>query len=237
MNHIIAPPPTVEILNDLKRLYQSGQPVQFINAFHGVPITHAGKILILNQGYAVFQVPGDQAVCVALDKQTFLQQDLFPEIVSANTIGVDVAKGEVILVGFEYAGKNLGQRLNLRVKPKEPIWVEVQRDDLNFSAPLMDISVSGLGVYSFVTYIEEHLDFQTDASLQLKLELPSFHESIVLPGKISYIKREDGMLTYRLGIQVEPNEDNLPVLKKYIDLRRAEIMQELEQTYQRMCQL
>jgi len=224
----------MKILDLLRLTFQAGKPVTLYNIFHGIPITNEATIAMISKGYVVLNVHSYQAVCIAMEKCTYIKGELLPEIVRAHLVAVDINSKEVIVAKFTPAQHTFDKRMSLRVQPKEPLQVRIYSGEMSALALLADVSQTGVGLYSFWAYINDQLDFRREDFIRLELNLPTSEQTLRLRGRITNLSRERGAIMYRVGIQITPNENQEPVLADYIAQRQAEILDELELIYQTM---
>jgi len=223
-----------EILRLMEQMHAESKPIQMLNIFRGLPISYHALIDHIEMGYVHLKVHGYQAVAIALEKRTFVQGGLLPEPVRANPVAVSVASQEVTLNRFAYAKSPVGQRTTPRVQPKEPLKVEVRTSKGQISAMIADLSASGMGVFTFGTYIDYRLDLKRNDQVELCIHLPG-GRTLCLPGAISNMKRERSTMLYRLGLETYPDPIAAAALSDYVANRSAEILQELETMYRTMC--
>lgn len=224
-----------EIMEKLRANYEAQKPIQLLNVFRGIPIVHEGKLILASQGYVVLSVHGYQAVCIVLERRTYLQSDFLPRPVKASPIAVDVAHGEVVLTRFTPAGEMIGQRMSPRVQSKEVMRVQIQTDSGSLTANLADISLSGVGVFTFGALTEDQLALKRNKMVDLNVRLLDGRPPLTIKGKVTNITQDRATMLHRVGVCTYPDDDSTRLLMEYIALRQDEIMHELEMTYQVMC--
>ncbi len=205
-----------------------------INVFRGVPITYDATITMISQGYVAINVHAFQAVCISLDKRTYIQSEYIPEPVKGHPVAVDIISRDVILNRFTYAEKTFGNRMSLRVQPKEPLHVIIHAKNSSVTATLADLSSKGMGIFAFETRVENRMDYKRGDPIEMVIKLPRLNNEIKLKGSITNITQERGTILTRLGIHTDPEQDSEHSLLDYITDRKAEIMEELEVIYETM---
>lgn len=223
-----------EIIQQLMKAYNAYQPVLLLNMFRGIPISREARIAIISQGYVALDMDPLQAVCIAIEKRTYIQSDYLAVTVRAFPITVDVNKRSAVLHRFTVAERSFNERLSLRVQPKEPIKVTIYKKEKPILTSLADISSKGVGIYSFGTFIYENLEFTRGEPVDIALILPHNKLQITLHGKISNITRQQGTILTRIGVQTSPDSATEKALDGYIRSRQDEIMGELQRTYEIM---
>lgn len=220
------------IMRQMGSMYQAKKPLKLINSFRGLPISFDANIRTVNNGYIVLQTHPHQAMCISLEKRTYIQGDLLDGAARAQPIGVDVSSGEVILTHITPAGRDLGQRLNPRVEPGEPVRVDIRLRDTTLTANLADLSYQGIGLYTFGAYINDRADFRRgdEVSFQVNMRGASVGPLRLL-GCVTNISREHNSMLHRVGVQMTPVPEPQRLIQTYIHSRREEILCELDETY------
>jgi hypothetical protein len=205
-----------------------------MNAFRGVPVLHDASIMMLGQGNLALKVHPHQVLCIAMEKRTYLKSDMLTQVVRAYSVSTNVRQGEVVLARFAPARSSVGNRLSLRVQPREPLRVLLRTAQKETLATLADLSAKGVGVFYFAAVTGEELDAHQSDELEVELVLPPHGKKLVMPGKVTNTGRERGDMLFRLGLQTFPKPEIEVMLLDYIALRQLEIMEELEAMYQTM---
>jgi hypothetical protein len=221
---------SADALHRLWLALRGGEPVELINNFHGVPVTSQAVITMVGREYAGFSAERCQAVCIAREKRALLRGALFPGVVQARALSVDVEFENVILTDFAPAGARLGSRTTLRVAPKEPLPVEISAAGGSFSAALADLSSGGPGVYTFGARVEGAAGLRTGETVTLEVSLPGEDRPVVLRGLVTSLRRSRGSQAHRAGIQVTGDAAAERPLAAYLARREQEIRRELEKT-------
>mgnify|MGYP001765674280 CR=1 FL=1 len=129
-------------------LLSAGEPVTLLNTYRGFPVEHEATVLTLEQGYVAIGIHEHQAVCMALEGKTFIQNRRVPEVIRAVVMAVDVVKKRAVLTEFEPAGTDIGRRKEARVFPREPLEADIFDGRQHVSGMVADISTSGVGVFT-----------------------------------------------------------------------------------------
>ncbi len=219
-----------EVLSALRKMAEANQRLQLMNVFRGIPIINDSQINIVSQGFVLLTVHPYQAVCMTLEKHTFIKCEYFTQLMQATPVAVDVPHAEVVLSHFTPTSDTVGKRMGVRVQSKELVRVEIFSEGGSVVANMADLSTCGVGVYTFGAYTDEQIELRRGREVDLVLHLPD-SDDVYLHGKIINVKRERDSMLRRLGIQTFPTPDTETPLLKYIGEREQEIMQELEMTY------
>ena len=224
-----------DITRGLWANFQAQKPVKMINMFQGVPVSHDATLLIVSREYAAFDIKGVQAACIALEKRVYLQSEFLPVVVRAQSVSVDVPHGEAILTRFAPSGLDFTRRMHLRVQPKDSVRVYIHTPLSTIPGSLADLSVTGLGVYTFGAYIDNQIGLNRLKDATLEIFLPLVEQRLDLKGVVLNITQERFTTLNRCGIEIVADPAAEAILQEFIQKRKEQIMQELEQTYLSMC--
>ncbi len=223
-----------DLMNRFGVIHDTQKPLKLINSYRGLPIAYDARVITISQGYVACKVHEYQAVCMALEGKTYIQCDLLPEILQARPVAVDVLKKEAILTEFVGVGQSVGKRAAVRVQPKEPADVEIYDGEHRIPGKLADISSTGVGVFTFATYIYGDLSFTKNSDVFVDVRLPGSDQILRFEGKINSVVHQKGTFLHRLGVKILPNPTAEPVLQQYVGRRQDEVMQELRAIYESM---
>lgn len=212
------------ILASWQRLAAGKDEVDLLSMYKGMPVIHKARVLYILDDAVYIQPQPFKSVCLTLAKGVIALSELLDEPVNATVRAVDLGAGTAILENFSYVSGHLGDRMSPRVEPREPIEVKLESGGRSFAAQVMDLSISGAGV--FVTG-EGVSKLRARSIVRFSLPLPN--ETLVLLGVIRHTKRTTQ--GSRLGIAFEPGT-NLRAVFTYINVRRVELLDELEKLYQ-----
>ncbi len=139
---------TDEFLGVFRYLQKKRKPLKLLNVYKGLPVVSEVQILYVGTRSIIIKPESSQFVCLYNDRQTFIQNDVFPRTVRANIEELDILSGEVALSGFYYTDSGIGERRHLRVAPNEPVRSILQRIDLQEAiiGQLADLSREGLAI-------------------------------------------------------------------------------------------
>jgi hypothetical protein len=218
------------ILEGLRAIVQSKKDIELFNVYKGVPVLYKASAQRLHDD--VLMVAADayayEAVCLGLEKRTLILSDALEGPVSARVTSFEIATGLTRLEDFAFASGKIGERLIVRVAPKDSIDVAIEDSEGNtLAASLIDISMDGLGVHLQTPGVEQGL--KQKPNVRVKLELPT--AKINLSGAVRYIRAEpDGK--HRAGISFSQDILVRTAITNYIAHRRGEILSELQAIHQ-----
>jgi hypothetical protein len=219
---------TGEILSKLKSVFDSGVPVRLINEFKGLPIVHHAGLLEVTPTGVVVSVHPQQAVCLHLEKFTFIQSGKLPFILRAEVESVDLVTCVARLHNILYGSDTVGGRMQVRVQPALPAKVTVEGRNRLLHGELADISLVGVGMYAISAFMYNPVTLKRGTDVTVRISLESEGE-IELPGTILYVTREGD--TFRLGVRTQPDDQTRNRLGGFINLRRVELETELDVLY------
>jgi hypothetical protein len=225
-----------DIARSFGLLLEQRKPVRLINTYRGIPITNDARIITISQGYVAFNVHEYQAVCMTLEGKTYLQAQLLPEVYQARAVAVDVLTRQAILTEFSGVGNSVGKRMATRVQPKEPTDVEIYDGKRRIPGKLADISTSGVGVFTFATYIYGELSFEKSENVFIDVRMPASESILRFEGKITSVAHQKGTFLHRLGVKLLSNPATDPALSQYVSQRQDEVLRELRAIYETMAQ-
>lgn len=212
------------IISDLQYVMETSQELDILNFHKSFPITCKAQVEAVERDVVSMRVQPPGSVCLDSQEQTIVLSRGLPEAVRARVVSFDLVSGTLKLSDFSYVGSHFGERMIARVEPDETIDVEIEAGDQRYQGTLVDVSLSGVGVYT----IEKN--FQRGQLLLLTLPLPE--GKVTLPGKVLNINEvPDGQV--RLSIGFTRNAQEIAVVMRYIKDRRSEILSEIERMYER----
>lgn len=215
------------ILAGLQRLMRAGRPLDLLNLYKGVPIVYPAVVRELDETQAVVRVTGFELVCLTLEPTTILLSQMLEEAVSARVLAVDLPDQTARLGYFEYASSRVGDRMTVRVAPRETVDVAVEVGERVVAGQLADVSINGVGL---------HLPSAQTALIRpravVRLSLPLVEPSAApatLSGTVRFV-RPEGEVT-RVGIVFAQDVQTLTILQ-YVRERQTEILDEIRALYQ-----
>lgn len=215
-----------QIISDLRLIMETNHDLDLLNIYKGVPFICKAKIQSIEDDIVKVKTSDPAIICLVNEKQTRVLGSDYFEPTMAHVESIDLATGEVTLSNFSYLGTKLGERMIVRVEPKEPVEVILDYHSHTSKGQLADLSISGLGVR--LANAEYTPLLKPGTSLKITLNLPN--RSVSLPGTVlSTAKTYEG---YRLSIRFGQNGPEKTTIFHYLIDRRAEIEAEIRQNYQ-----
>lgn len=216
------------ILVELEVAMRARREVELLSYFKGVPVLYRAQVEHVGGGVIDIHSTDIEIVCLLLEKQVILLGDALEEPAHADIISVELAAGKARLGNFQYVGTKLGNRMVVRVEPKEAVPVELESGGQKISAKLADISMDGLAVRLATPGGERPLKLHS--MVQVIFGLPTAEVKLV--GSVRSMRPESDNM-HRLGI-VFSQDAQIKDIAAYITQRRAEILSEIKITYEEM---
>jgi hypothetical protein len=215
-----------QILSDLRLIMDFDHQIELMNTYRGVPVICRAKVLSIQDNMVEVEAHDPALVCLARQKQTKILGSDYFEPASARVESVDLINGKAVLSHFTYQSTRLGERMIVRVEPKDPIPVRIENQGQVTIVEMIDLSLNGMGVR--VASQSYNVFLKPGTAVQVDIPLPK--EEVRLAGNIvTAIKTGN---TYRLSVRFLPGNPQRVAVFRYLIDRRAEIAIELKQEYE-----
>jgi hypothetical protein len=211
-----------QILFGLERVAKAHGEVELLNGYKGLPIVTKASILRLGGDSVTLKALKRQLACLEIEQHTYILCPELEEAASATVVELDKAAGTVDLANFLYAGRKIGERLILRVEPKDPIPATIQVEGQTLSGNLLDISIDGAGIHLSTSAADQLLKRQSAVQVSFQL----LDTRLEFSGTVAYLKAVND--PDRLGVDFSADPHLKAAVSQYIAQRRAEIMNELD---------
>ncbi|MBL8055439.1 MAG: PilZ domain-containing protein [Anaerolineales bacterium] len=211
------------IFTGLQRLQRANRPLDLLNLFKGVPIVYPAFVAGLDLETVTVRVPSFEVICLTLETTTILLSQLLEEAVSAQVLSVDLALNQATLGQLQYASQHVGDRMTVRVAPRQPIRVQLECGGTALRGELTDVSINGLGLH---VPAGQAGALRPRAVVSLSLPLPQpVTSALELSGTVRFVRVEGGLA--RVGITFAQDVQMLSILP-YVRERQNEILAELK---------
>jgi hypothetical protein len=217
-----------EFLKMFDSLVDQKSPLVMTKSHQGIILSQEVKAVVVDKHRVVCEV-GDPRICAALEGCIHLHCQLFSRPVKARVMDLSVSKGMFSLSEFSYLQRGWMERLHERVQPKDPTYVSMRYRGLGIRSSLSDISINGAGLLLGKSEDYE-IKFEINSSVVIDFHINPAFRWRKLGGAIQYQQSATSSLL-RLGIRLYPKEEQARHLDRYIADRKAEIMEDLDQTY------
>jgi len=224
-----------QILVRVRELLEQEQPLILLNTYRGVPVVTTARITNLSSGYVAVNVHEYQAVCMSMEGTTHVQSDHLNHAYQAEAVAVDVLKKQAILTDFVPVEEGIGRRVSVRVRPENPMDVEISGEDFRINGKVADISTSGVGIYTLAAYVNGEMPIGQSDSVYVDVILPNNSRALRLPGEVTNLVYHEGNIIQRIGVRIDAESDQLADLQDYVSVREDEILRELKLIYETIC--
>jgi hypothetical protein len=216
-----------QIIADLKVIMEKDQPLELLSTYKGVPFVCKAKVLEVDQDKARLTTQDPSLICMTQDPLAKVLGSDYFEPAIAEIGDVDLRNGCIELTNFSYIGAKLGERMIVRVEPRDSTHVLLESLDIKTSAELVDISISGLGLR--VAHADFHAALKPGASLRIHMQISS--AEINVSGTVLSAFKTDEF--YRLSIRFAQDITQRSLIFKYLIDRRHEIEEEVRSEFQK----
>jgi hypothetical protein len=188
-----------QIISDLRLIMDFDHVLELMNTYRGVPFISRARVLSIQDDLVEIQTHDPALICLVQQKQTkALGSDYFEPAV-ARVASSDLLVGTAVLTNFTYQSTRLGERMIVRVEPKEPFQVIVETGAGQLTVEMVDLSLNGMGVR--VELSDYSAALKPGTTVETILQLPK--EEVRLPGSIlTAIKSSSA---YRLSVRFLPD--------------------------------
>lgn len=224
-----------QILVRVRELLEQEQPLILLNTYRGVPVVTTARITNVSSGYVAVNVHEYQAVCMSMEGTTHVQSDHLNQAYQAEAVAVDVLKKQAILTDFIPVEEGIGRRVSVRVRPENPMDVEISGEDFSINGKVADISTSGVGIYTLAAYVNGEMPIEQSDSVYVEVILPNNSRALRLPGEVTNLVYHEGNIIQRIGVKIDAESDQLADLQDYVSVREDEILRELNLIYDTIC--
>ncbi len=211
------------IISDLQYVMETNQELDILNFHKGFPVTCKAQVENIERETVSLRVEPPGSVCLESQEHTIVLSRGLPEAVRARIVSFDLPSGTLLLSDFSYVGSHFGERMIARVQPEDTIEVEIDAGEEKITGTLVDVSLSGVGLYT------QTANFERGQLLMLTLPLPE--GKVTMPGKVLNVS-EAPLGQTRLSIGFTRNAQEITVVMRYIKERRSEILSEIERMYE-----
>ncbi len=220
--------PNSQVIRDLCSVLSEGVKYDLLNLYKGVPITCHVEVLSIEDDSAQLRVQPPELTSLVWERYTWLVGEGIEKPLQARVVSFDILAGTVRLDEFKPTSSRLAERSKARVEPKNPIPVGIESDNQRIVGTLADISVIGLGVYLYA--LEPEHAFHHAQVVQVSMRLPIEEGEVVMSGKIRGLVSSVDF--HRMAVRFIPEPGEIAKVKRYVDQRREEILQEIPKLYE-----
>ena len=209
----------------------SGQEIalELTQTYHGIVLNQLVSLLEVKPDCATFQAT-KLKMCAILEGFVHLNSHFLPRPVVARLESLNVSKGMFVLSNFAYSEAEWKERQYERVRPKDPTYVSVRCKGKALRAPLVDISLNGMGILASKGKIDREVKIRPASSVRLDFQLPPDYKLTSIRGTVVYTQAVNRSVV-KSGLHLYPKAREARSLEKYTAQRKQEIMEAIEQAY------
>ena len=235
---------SLDLLHLVHRQVQIKSPIRLVNTYRGMPVVYPAEVIAINASTLSLKAHQYQSVCLELNRKTYLKLEQ-PPLISADVVSGDIIQQTFTLSNLALSSEQIGNREITRVKPKSPLPVVLTKtsNQLKIAAEMIDISVSGIGVYGLSVSLAEIREFTTGRSVRVRLIIPkedlgaASNQEVEVMGQVCNVIPSQDTHRFRLGIRISPEPDVQALISSYVSQRQLEIITELRRLYRTLVQL
>jgi hypothetical protein len=221
-----------EILQALHSIAQQGKNVGLITVYKTLPLLFDALIQGFDGGSVHFQVHRYQWAASRMVWEAFIQSDLLPELIKANSVVVNPSEPVVTLADFEYSKISIVRRSLVRGQPDVYIPVILLLNASAQPAELADISTGGISVYvkpEIVDTLVEAKSGPLSGRVEVLIKFPGENSPLLkLNCTICNVVQEANAGRYRMGLQSFLDKKTGSLIAQYVAGRQTAILRELE---------
>jgi len=215
------------IINIFKKMQKDNRKVRFMNLYQGILVSHEGEIVSIEDESIVFRIENElQLVAMKLEGKAYMIKDEYlNRYIKADISHSNFSDKTIVLDNFVYL-LNLPatQREYTRIYPNIFVQVTLEnKKNIKLKGNLYDLSIGGIGIIS-----NENRGFYAGASVDIKFTLILHDKEYKMHIKGKILNIIEYMGSYRYCLKMNTNEKNSKEIKKYIELREKEIIEELK---------
>ncbi len=200
--------------------------LELTSSYQGMMLRQEIKPVAIDHQRAVF-LALDPCTCGSLEGCVHLHSTCLSKPVRARIKDLSPRSGMFSLTEFSYVEGGWQERLHERVQTKKPAYVTMRYKEDRFRASLLDISLNGMGLLVGISGDPE-INFKSNCSVCIDFEAAPGFKWEKLGGAIHYQQKKSRLIV-RLGIRLYPKLEQARQLEKYINIRKAEIKQDLDE--------
>lgn len=209
---------------DIAQLVGSQNRIILSSNYKGIGLTQPVDVLKVSPRRLITQAP-DLTVCFTLkDKVLFYNHD-HRELVSAKLLAINTIMGKLELADLAFTGWHWNERQTDRVQPQEPVYVYIEHKKTPIWANLDNLSPGGISLMIY-KYQDKLVRLDQGSVVRLAFQLPGEDSRLDIKGKVIH-ERQIGRLGM-IGMQLLCSTAQERRLRRYVRLRKAEILDELE---------
>jgi hypothetical protein len=217
----------IQIISDLRLAMEMRQELELMVTFKGVPVICKARVTQIDGEIVSMTTRDPGIVRFEHEKKVSVLGSEYFEPSTAKVIQTDIRSGALKLSDFSYLGTRLGERMMMRVEPKEPIRISLESESLSFDGEIVDLSLNGIGV--LIDQANYNPSLKPGTTIRTIFDLPNGH-TVVEGTVLSSVKAGNN---YRLSLRFNQEGSQKITIFRYLIDRRAEIESELKSDFEK----
>ncbi len=216
-----------DVIDTIHDIAEQKENLTLTSTYRGLNLNQKVKIFKIQKECLYLKVD-DYRIFSSPSKQVFLQHQSFSKPIQASFQNLCwLQDGILVLTRLAYKDNAWVARTQDRVQPKNPIYINFRYRRMIFRGDLENIAICGLGMI-VDRFFEKEIDLACSKKIVLSFNLPPNYELGDLVGTIINLQQICKSFM-RLGIHLFPRPYELSCLKAYVNQRKEEILDELNQ--------
>ncbi len=201
----------------IRKVIASGEEVELITYYKEVPVVCRTKVV--ESGDAEVTVERCDLNILREGEELYMKIRDLPRTIGVKVEDVDPRSERASLKVLGFVDLPQERRRFVRVVPKDPIPVHVEKGDWKGIGSMADVSVGGVGVY-----LKEPNDLKTGDVIRVRFRLPKGEVETI--GSVRYVLDRGNV--FRIGVQYELDLRQEDIVSDYVMERQFEILRELK---------
>ncbi len=212
-------------------LPQNNPSLSLTKHFKGITLSENLQVVDIKPECATVRAT-QREIFPCLEGDIHLHSSNFPQSISGQIHPVDYAQGIFLLSDLAFA--EWQNRSVERVQPKDSVYLKLHHNRETYRAFLVDISMHGMGIMGNKS-MDPFNQLKVGEKVELEFQLTEEFSYSDMIGKLAY-RQKVGLHLIKFGLELHPNAFQKRSLKRYINQRVEEILEEVNQTYIRSCE-
>jgi hypothetical protein len=207
--------------------YAEYTPMVITSNYKGIILTQPVHVTNIMLDRVIFQAPAPP-LCFTLKEKVHLYSRTFREIVSARLLNLNTVMGKLELADLSFTGWPWNERQSDRVQPQDTIIVYMGHKKAQVQATVDNLSVEGMSLVASTSQ-EKALMIDHDVAVHLSFQLPDEDARLDLKGTVIQARQVGKVVI--IGVQFMANRAQKKRIHRYVVIRKAEILAELERIF------
>jgi len=222
------------ILACLRKNLNEQRPVTLYNTYEGIPITYEAEVAMVHPAFIGLVVHPYQAVCIKLERRTYLKSKLIPELVRAHPVSIDYTNRVVLLRHLKIPNSIAKDLHHSWVAPEKAVDVAILSGKTDLSGQLMEIAVIENNDIRVVVSVTENSGLRRHEKVKLSFSLDSGGKPVRVSGEVLSLVKIRNQKLKRLEIEGKAAMKDEITILAFIAKREDQIRGKLEKTYKKL---